>query len=129
MPGSGFYRGIEFVRPIKVASTLITIGHLLYEIGSSKSNTRAKLNIEDRYLGNISFNLKAGIRNIRTQHVRDAISEESTLKIALNRKGIPPEVAAVSLAGASNALVSLTKCVRRLGGPDDLESLGRLGRG
>lgn len=67
----------------------------------------------------ITFKLKGDIRSNQTQRVRDAISEESTLKITLNRKGIPSDTLTVSLAGASDALLSMTKCVRRLGGLDD----------
>ena len=67
----------------------------------------------------ITFKLKVDTRSNQTQRVRDAISEESTLKITLNRTETPPDTLTVSLAGASNALVSMTKCVRRLGGLDD----------
>lgn len=67
--------------------------------------------------GSITFNLKTDTRE--GQRVRDAISGESTLKITLNRQGAPSETITVTLAGASDALVSFGACVRRLGGLDD----------
>ena len=67
--------------------------------------------------GSVTFNLKTDTRE--GQRVRDSISGETTLKITLNRQGTPVDTITVSMAGASDALVSLTTCVSRLSGLGD----------
>ena len=67
----------------------------------------------------VTFDLRTDTRSNQTQRVRDAILEESTLKITLNRQGTPPDTITVSLDGASDALVSMTKCARSLVGLDE----------
>ena len=67
----------------------------------------------------ITFKLKGDTRSNQTQRMKKAILEESKLKITLNRQGTPPDTITVSLDGASDALVSMSKCVGRLLHLDD----------
>lgn len=69
--------------------------------------------------GTVVLKLKTDMRDSQTTRIRDALSDETAIKITLNRAGTPPEVMTPSLSGASDALLNLTACVRQLGGLDD----------
>ena len=69
--------------------------------------------------GSVTFDLRTDTRSNQAKRMREAISGESTLKITLNRQGTLSDTITVSMAGASDALVSLTTCVSRLSGLDE----------